>query len=201
MLGQQHHGGGLSDAEDGTAAGRLGAVRRVGAGEAALDFVLRLLGADLARRASIVVLRRRIRPHGVGRARLQTEQPARRPVLSLHRRARSVQAQRSRPLVDARHFGDRQYRAAAAPSARQGVSRAQHERLSVAAGPALPLLHRRRHVRDGHQGQGQSEGDLALDQFAALYRLHAHRGAAVRPQPDAGDGRVDREQQPRTGRS
>ena len=89
--------------------------------------------------------------------------------------------------------GDRQRRAAAAPPARQGLSRAQHQRLSAAAGPALSLLHRRRHVRDGHQGQGQAEGDLALDQFAALYRLHAHGGAAVRPQPDARHRRVDRE--------
>ena len=165
----------------------------LGAGEAELDLVLRLLGRDLARRASIVVLRRRIRAHGVGRARLQAEQPARRPVLPLHRRAQSVEAGRGRPLVDARHRADRQRRAAAAPPARQGLSRAQHQRLSAAAGPALSLLHRRRHVRDGHQGQGQSEGDLALDQFAALYRLHAYRGAAVRPQPDAGDRRVDRE--------
>ena len=44
----------------------------------------------------IVVLRRRIRAHGVGRARLQAEQSARRPVLPLHRRAQSVKAGRSR---------------------------------------------------------------------------------------------------------
>ena len=130
MLRQQHHGGGLSDAEDRPAAGRNGAVRRLGAGKAALDLVLRLLGRDLARRASIVVLRRRIRAHGFGRARLQAEQPARRPVLPLHRRARSVQAEGNRPLVDARHVGDRQHRAAAAPPARQRLSRAQHQRLS-----------------------------------------------------------------------
>ena len=62
---RRYPGGRLSDAEDGPEAGRPGAVRRVGAGKAALDFVLRLLGPDLARRASIVVLRRRIRAHGV----------------------------------------------------------------------------------------------------------------------------------------
>ena len=51
------------------------------------------------------------------------------------------------------------------------------------AGPALPLLYRRRHVRDGHCRQVEAEADLALDQFAALYRLHAYGGAAVRPRP------------------
>ncbi len=100
---RRHPGGRLSDAEGRTAAGRLRTVRRVGAGEAALDLVLRLLGRDLARRASIVVLRRRIRAHGVGRARLQAEPSARRPVLPLHRRAQSVEAGRGRPLVDAGH--------------------------------------------------------------------------------------------------
>ena len=138
-------------------AGRARAVRHLGAGEAALDLVLRLLGRAFARRASVVVLRRRIRAHGLGRARLQAEPSARRPVLPLHRRAQSVEAQGDRPLVDAGHQRDRQRRAAAAPPARQGLSRAQHQRLSAAAGPALSLLHRRRHVRDGHQGQGQSE--------------------------------------------
>ena len=34
----------------------------------------------------------------------------------------------------------------------------------------------------------------SVDQLAALYRLHAHGGAAVRPRADAGDRRVDREQ-------
>ena len=43
--------------------------------------------------------------------------------------------------------------------------------------------------------------DLALDQFAALYRLHAHGDAAVRAQPGDRHRRVDREQRPRTGRS
>ena len=151
---QQHPGGRLSDAEEGPAAGRRRTVRCVGAGEAALDLVLRLLGRDLARRASIVVLRRRIHPHGLGRRRLQAEQSARRPVLPLHRRTQSVEADGSRPLVDAGHARGRQRRAAAAPQARQGLSRAQHQCLQAAAGPALSRLYRRRHVRDGHFRQG-----------------------------------------------
>ena len=60
-------------------------------------------GPTFARRASVVVLRRRIRAHGLRRARLQAEPPARRPVLPLHRRARSVEAEGGRPLVDAGH--------------------------------------------------------------------------------------------------
>ena len=60
-------------------------------------------GPTFARRAPIVVLRRRIRAHGFRLARLQAEPSARRPVLPLHRRAQSVEAGRSRPLVDARH--------------------------------------------------------------------------------------------------
>ena len=43
------------------------------------------------------------------------------------------------------------------PSARQGLPRAQHQRLSAAAGPLLSRLYRRRHVRDGHLRQGESE--------------------------------------------
>ena len=70
---RRHHGGRLSDAESRTEAGRARAVRHFGAGKAALDRVLRLLGPEFARRASAVVLRRRIRAHGVRRARLQAE--------------------------------------------------------------------------------------------------------------------------------
>ena len=60
---RQHHGGRLPDPEDGPAARRLRAVRHFGAGKAAVDLVLRLLGRDLARRASALVLRRRIRAY------------------------------------------------------------------------------------------------------------------------------------------
>ena len=60
-------------------------------------------GRTFARRAPIVVLRRRVRAHGLRRARLQAEPSARRPVLPLHRRAQSVEAERGRPLVDAGH--------------------------------------------------------------------------------------------------
>ena len=59
--------------------------------------------AAFARRAPALVLRRRIRPHGVGRGGLRADASARRPVLPLHRRAQSVEAGRSRPLVDAGH--------------------------------------------------------------------------------------------------
>ena len=69
-----------------------------------VDLVLRLLGRDLARRAPALVLRRRIRPHArPARADFTPTHPQRRPVLSLHRRAQSVEAGRGRPLVDARH--------------------------------------------------------------------------------------------------
>ena len=71
-------------------------------------------------------------------------------------------------------------RAAAAAQARQGLPRAQHQRLSAAAGPALSRLYRRRHVHHGHFRQVEAEADLALDQFAALYRLHPYGAAAVR---------------------
>ncbi len=120
--------------------------------------------------------------------------PLRRPVLSLHRRAQSVEAGRDRPLVDAGHQQGDNVHAAAAASARQGLPRAQHQRLSAASGPLLSRLYRRRHVRPRHLRQGEPEAHLAVDQLAALYRLHAHGGAAVRPRADAGDRRVDREQ-------
>ena len=42
--------------------------------------------------------------------------------------------------------------------------------------------------------KANSEENLVLDQPAALLRLHAHRGAAVRPRTDAGDRGVHREQ-------
>ena len=90
------------------AAGRARTVRHLGAGEAALDLLLRLLRAAFARRASALVLRRRIRAHGRGRRRLQAEPSARRPVLPLHRRAQSGKAGRGRALVDAGHAARRQ---------------------------------------------------------------------------------------------
>ena len=101
---------------------------------------------------------------------------------------------RNRTLVDARHPPGRQYYAAVAHQIDKGYPRPQHQRLSAAPGPLLPRLYRRRHVRARHRRQGQPEENLVLDQLAALYRLHAHHGAAVRPRPDAGDRRIDREQ-------
>src|SRR5262249_43986093 len=70
---REHHGGRLPDPEEGAAARGHGAVRYLGAGEAALDLVLRLLGADLARRAPALVLRRRVRALRVGRRRLPAD--------------------------------------------------------------------------------------------------------------------------------
>ena len=198
---REHHGGRLPDPAQGPAAGRHGAVRHLGAGKAAVDLVLRLLGRGLARRAPALVLRRRIRAHGVRLAGLEGHQPARRPVLPHHRRAQSVEADRGRPLAHAGHQAGRQRDAAAAPSARQGLSRPQLQRLSAAPGPLLPRLYRRRDARHGHLGQEQSEADLVLDQLAALHRLHAYGRAAVRPRPDAGDRRSPPRTTPRTGRS
>ena len=62
---------------------------------------------------------------------------------------------------------------------RQGFSGSQHQRLSAARRPLLSRLYRRRHVRARHFRQGKSEKSLAVDQFAALYGLHAHHRAAV----------------------
>ena len=45
--------------------------------------------------------------------------------------------------------------------ARQGQPRAQHQRLSGAAGPDVPRLSRRRHVHHGHLRQVEAEADLA----------------------------------------
>ena len=134
-------------------AGRLRAVRHFQSGEAALDLVLRLL-------------RRRIRAACTSsgsatantstwrRARRTSSRPIRRTTSSTaHRRAQSVEAGRGRPLADAGHQAGRQRDAAAAPSARQGLSRAQQQRLSAAAGPLLSRLYRRRHAHPGHLRQ------------------------------------------------
>ena len=166
--------------QPGPEARRLRAVRHLGAGAAEVDRVRRCVGAAFARRASALVLRRRIRAHGRGRARLQADPPARRPVLPLHRRAQSVKAGRGRPLVDARHAARRFGSPARASADGSRQPRPQHQRLSAAAGPPLSRLHRRRHVHHGHRRQGEPEADLPLGQFAALHRLHPHGAAAVR---------------------
>ena len=197
---RQRDGGRLSVPEGRPEAGRLRAVRHLQAGEAEVDRVRRLLGPVFARRAPALVRRRRIRPHGVRRGRLRAEPSARRPVLPLLRRAQSLEADRSRPLVAARHAQGRQRAAArASPEARarQGQPRAQHQRLSAAAGPDVPRLSRRRHVRHGHLRQVEAEADLALRQLAALHRLHAHHRAAVRSRAGGDDRRVDLRQRRR----
>src|SRR6266446_4484414 len=45
--------------------------------------------------------------------------------------------------------------------------------------------------------EGESEESLGVDEFAALYRVHAHRDAAVRSWAHGGDRRVHREQRQR----
>ena len=144
----------------GLQARRHGAVRHLQSREAEVDLVLRLLGRAFARRPPALVLRRRIRPHGVELAGLRADASAGRPVLPLHRRAQSVEAGRDRPLAHAGHQAGRQRAAAAAPPARQGLPRAQLQRLSAAAGPLLPRLYRRRHARPRHLRQGEPEEDL-----------------------------------------
>jgi len=72
--------GRLSDPEEGPASRPAWSVRHLQPGEAALDLVLRLLGPASARRAPALVLRRRIRPHGVELAGLRADASAGRPV-------------------------------------------------------------------------------------------------------------------------
>ena len=169
-----------------------------------LDRLRRRLRADLARRPSAVVLRRRVRPHGGRRAGLHADPSAGRPVLPHLRRAQSVEAGRGRAVVAARHARGRQRAAAGAPpgaAARPRLPRPQHQRLSAAARPLLPRLSRRRHVRDGHFRQGEPEADLPVGQLAALHRLHPHRGADVRAQSPDRHRRVDHRRRRPTGRS
>src|SRR4029453_15039176 len=78
---RQRDGGGLPDAESGPAARGLGALRHIGAGKAEVDRVRRRVGPDLARRASALVLRRRIRAPECWRGRLQADAKERRSVL------------------------------------------------------------------------------------------------------------------------
>ena len=102
-------------------------------------------------------VRRRIRAHVLGRARLPAAQPARRPDLSHLRRARSVEAEGGRALVAARHTRRRRRAAAGASSEAEGrfrLPRAQHQRLSPAARPRLSRLSRRRRDHARHRRQG-----------------------------------------------
>ena len=79
---------------------------------------------------------------------------------------------------------------APAGQVRRRLSRAQHQRLSRAARPLLPRVHRRRHHGAGHQRPRAAEAALALDQLAAVQRLQPHRAAALRPRPAGGERRV-----------
>ena len=172
---RQHHGGRLPDAEERTAAGRLRAVRHFGAGKAEIDRVLRLLGAALARRASALVLRRRICHMALGRTRLHADAPARRSVLPLRRRAQSVQAGRGRPLVDARHPPGRQRHAAAAarPSTRATAPTTPTSIRSARTAAISAYIDGGMFVLD-ISDKANPKTISQWDQFAALYRLHAH---------------------------
>ena len=66
--GRRHHGGRLSDRRARAAARRLRAVRHLGAGEPALDHLLRLLRPKFPRRPPAVVCRRAIHPYELRRA-------------------------------------------------------------------------------------------------------------------------------------
>ena len=188
---RKYDGGRLSDLEKGSAARGLRAVRYFQAGKSQIDFVLRLLRTALARRASALVLRRRIRALRLGVARFRSD-----AIRSDDQFYRCVDVRNpSKPVEVGRWWmpGTRQRRqrdAADAPPDRQGLPRPQHQRLSAAAGSLLSRLHRRRHVRARHFRQGEPEEGFVMDQLAALHRLHAHHRAAVRPRPDAGHRRV-----------
>ena len=117
-------------------------------------------GPTFARRAPALVLRRRIRPHGVGRARTSSRR-IRTTTSSTAASTCAIRRSRSRSAAGGcRARAGRQRAAAAAPPARQGLPRPQHQRLSAAAGPLLSRLHRRRHVRARHLRQGEPEDDL-----------------------------------------
>jgi len=98
------------------ATGRLRAVRHLGAGNPEADRLCRPIGADLARRPSAVVRRRRIHPHELGCARLAPDPPERRSVLPVLGRQEPVEARRGWPLVAAGDPGGRQRPAADPPS-------------------------------------------------------------------------------------
>ena len=102
-------------------------------------------GPRIARRAPALVRRWQDHPLLVRRRRLHPAQSAGRPVLSRHRRQRSDQAARTRPLVVSRHARGRRRAAGAAASAiRHRLARAQHQRLSRSSRPRLYRLYRRR---------------------------------------------------------
>ena len=167
-----------------------------------VDRLLRCSGAAFARRAPALVLRRRIRAHGLGRAGLQADQPARRPVLPHHRRAQSVEADGSRPLVACR-----------AP--RRATTRRRRRATTLDKGyrahntnvyPQRPDrcylgyldggMHRARHLR-----QVEPEAHLALDQLAALHRLHAHGACRCSSATCCSSPTSRPRTTPRTGRS
>ncbi len=130
----QHHGGRLSDPEEGTAARRPGTVRHLQCRKSRARF------RSSTARASI---RAACTSCGSATANTSTWRPARRtsnrPIRSddqfyrMHRRAQSVEADRSRPLVDARHPAGRQ-RAAAAAAIRSTRATARTTPTSIRSG-------------------------------------------------------------------
>ena len=163
---------------------------------AEVDRLLRLLRAVFARRASAVVLRRRIRAHGVRRGRLQTDASARRPVLPDLRRAQSVKAGRGRAA------GGCPARARATTCRRRRAIRRLDRGFRAHNTNVYPQRPDRCYL--GYIDGGMFIMDISdksrpktvsqLGQFAALSRLHAHHAAAVRPRAAARDRQVDRGQ-------
>ena len=184
---RRHHGGRLPVPEAGAEARRLRAVRHLGAGEAEVDRVRRPLGREVARRAPALVLRRRIRAHGLGRGGFRHAQPARRPVLPDLRRAQSVGAEGGRALVDAGHARRRhRSRRPRATSRRSSTwASARTTPTSIRSGPDrcyLGYIDAGMYVLD-ISDKANPKPIVPLGQLAALSRLHPHGAAAVRARP------------------
>ena len=193
---RQHHGGGLPDPEDGPEAGRHRTVRHLHAGEAEVDLVLRLLGPAFARRASAVVLRRRIRAHGLRRARLRADASA---TTTSSTAASTCAIRRSRPKSAAggmpgtqrgrqcrrRRRGTRSTRATArtTPTSIRSGRTAATSAISTAACSSSTS-------RTSRTRSSISPLDNSPPYTGFMHTVRA----AVRPRADARDRRVDREQ-------
>ena len=145
------------------------------AGEAEVDRVLRLLGPSIRAACTSsgsatanTSTWRRARPTSCRRIRSTTSSTA--ASTCAIRRSRSRSAAGGCP-APSRATTCRRRRATAA---RQGLPRAQHQRLSAAAGPLLSRLHRRRHVRPRHLRQGEPEADLVAGTNSPPYTGFTH---------------------------
>ena len=179
---------------EGPEAGGVRAVRHLGSGEAEIDLLLRLLGTRLARRAPALVLRRRIRAHGGGRGRLQADHP------NDDQFYRGFDVRNpSKPVEVGRWWMP------GTSKADNAVPPPRHPLLTGASAPTIATS-----IRSGRTvaispistagcscstfRTRPTRSAFRNGQLAALYRLHAHGGAAVRPRPHAGDRRVHGEQ-------